>query len=70
MNRILDLKEHFQAFQEVISLLTRHRQLTVEMAKREISDRYMGQVFGTFWAYGHPVVMMGYTSLSLLLFLK
>lgn len=40
-------------------MLTRHRQLTVEMAKREISDRYMGQVFGTFWAYGHPIVMMG-----------
>jgi lipopolysaccharide transport system permease protein len=30
----------------------------MEMAKRELSDRYMGQVFGTFWAIGHPLVMM------------
>lgn len=53
------IKGHFQAFTEVISLLTRHRDLTLEMAKREIGDRYVGQVFGIFWAIGHPVFMMG-----------
>ena len=52
-------KGHFQAFTEVVMLLTRHRDLTFEMAKREISDRYVGQVFGVFWAIGHPVFMMG-----------
>ena len=38
--------------------MTRHRQLTWEMTRREISDRYAGQVLGTFWAVGHPLVLM------------
>lgn len=50
---------HFQAFTEIVSLLTRHRDLTLEMAKREVSDRYVGQAFGILWAIGHPVFMMG-----------
>jgi len=52
-------KGHFKAFTEVVSLLTRHRELALEMAKREISDRYVGQAFGIVWAIGHPVFMMG-----------
>jgi lipopolysaccharide transport system permease protein len=52
-------KGHFQAFTEVISLLTRHRDLTWEMAKRELSDRYAGQAFGLLWAIAHPVFMIG-----------
>jgi lipopolysaccharide transport system permease protein len=35
-----------------------HRQLTVELAKRQISDRYLGQVFGLFWAIGHPLILI------------
>lgn len=50
---------HFQAFTEVVSLLTRHRDLTFEMAKRELSDRYAGQAFGLLWAIGHPMFMIG-----------
>lgn len=52
-------KGHFQAFTEVVSLLTRHRDLTWEMAKREVSDRYAGQAFGPLWAIAHPLFMMG-----------
>lgn len=50
---------HFVAFRELLGLLTRHRQLTVEMARREIAERYSGQMFGTFWAIGHPMIFMG-----------
>ncbi|MFN6202376.1 MAG: ABC transporter permease [Acidobacteriota bacterium] len=46
------------AFRELFILLTRHRQLTIEMAKREIADRYSGQVFGLLWAFGHPLTVM------------
>ncbi len=53
------LTGHYRASRELIWLLTRHRQLTIEMAKREIKDRYMGQVFGTLWAFGHPLILMG-----------
>lgn len=52
-------KGHFQAFREIVWLLTRHRDLTFEMARRELSDRYIGQAFGLFWAIGHPVFMIG-----------
>lgn len=59
MRPIFSFKGHFQAFRELILLLTKHRQLTIEMSKREITDRYLGQVFGAFWAIGHPLVLMG-----------
>ena len=52
------LKDHFSAFREIVSLLTRHRQLTLEMTKREISDRYAGQILGAVWAIGHPLILM------------
>ena len=50
---------HFQAFTEVILLLTRHRELTLEMARRELADRYAGQVLGLFWAIVHPLFLVG-----------
>ncbi|MDQ7824721.1 MAG: ABC transporter permease [Candidatus Eremiobacteraeota bacterium] len=53
------LHGHFQAFREVTLLLTRHRQLTFEMARREVTERYLGQVFGAFWVFAHPLVLMG-----------
>ncbi len=52
-------KSHLLAFRELIRLLTRHRQLTWEMTKHEISERYVGQVFGAFWTIGHPLLLMG-----------
>ena len=55
----LNPKHHLQAVSEIILLLTRHRELTLEMTKREITDRYLGQVFGALWAIGHPLVLMG-----------
>jgi lipopolysaccharide transport system permease protein len=58
MKSALNPKNNFQAFQELISLLTRHRQLTYELARREISERYSGQLFGTLWTIGHPLVLI------------
>jgi lipopolysaccharide transport system permease protein len=58
MKFIFSPRLNFQAFGELTALLTRHRQLSVEMAKREITDRYSGQLFGFFWAIGHPLIMM------------
>jgi len=40
-------------------LLRRHHELTFEMARREVSDRYAGQAFGILWAIGHPILLMG-----------
>lgn len=58
MNKVFSSKSNLEAFRELILLLTRHRRLTIEMAKREIFDRYTGQFFGAFWAIGHPLIMM------------
>jgi lipopolysaccharide transport system permease protein len=42
----------------LVQLYLRHRQLTWEMIKRDIKDRYAGQVFGPLWAIGHPLFLM------------
>ncbi len=55
---LLSAHAHFRAFRELLGLLTRHRQLTWEMTRREISDRYAGQILGTSWAVGHPLALM------------
>src|SRR6267142_1991542 len=52
-------RPHWPATREVAGLLSRHRLLTWEMAKREVTDRYAGQVFGLAWAIGHPLLLMG-----------
>lgn len=36
--------------------LVKHRRMLLEMAKRDISDRYSGQVLGAVWAVVHPVM--------------
>lgn len=58
MIRQLNPFKHLRAFQDIILLLTSHRQLTWEMTKREICDKYAGQVFGTLWVIGHPLIIM------------
>ena len=55
---LLSAHSHFRAFRELLRLLTRHRQLTWEMTRREITDRYAGQILGAFWAVGHPLALM------------
>jgi lipopolysaccharide transport system permease protein len=40
-------------------LVVRYHQLIYELTKREIFDRYAGQVLGPLWAIGHPILLMG-----------
>jgi lipopolysaccharide transport system permease protein len=44
---------------QIARFLSRHKRLVWEMARRELSDRYSGQVLGSFWAIGHPLLQMG-----------
>ena len=44
---------------EQVVYLFRHRVLTLELAKREILDRYAGQMLGVIWAIGHPLILVG-----------
>jgi lipopolysaccharide transport system permease protein len=43
---------------EPVLLFGRHWELTWEMTKREIKDRYRGTALGLFWAIGHPLALM------------
>lgn len=36
--------------------IVKHRRLLLEMARRDVSDRYAGQVLGAVWAIIHPVM--------------
>ena len=49
---------YVRALREVVALLTRHRQLTWEMTRHDIADRYVGHVFGVLWAIGHPLFLI------------
>ena len=52
----LDPRRHHYAFRFFAELAHRYRTLIWEMAKREIAERYVGQVLGMFWAVGHPLI--------------
>ncbi len=54
----IDPRYNLQALRELAVLLIKHRTLTLEMARREITDRYAGQFFGLFWTFGHPLVLI------------
>lgn len=47
-----------ELYKESLFLIIRQRRLIIELAKREISDRYVGQVFGKAWALIHPALIM------------
>jgi len=55
---LLHLGAHVQAFGEAVDFLRRQRALVFAMAKRDIGNRYAGQLLGTFWAVGHPLFQM------------
>jgi homopolymeric O-antigen transport system permease protein len=50
---------HATAVREMFAHLKRHRLLLWEMARRDVADRYAGQMFGSLWAIGHPLALMG-----------
>ena len=56
---ILSPKGLWQATAETVRHVTKHRELTWAMAKRDFADRYVGQVLGLFWAVGYPLLIMG-----------
>ena len=39
-------------------IVKRHWRLALAMAHREMSTRYAGQIMGSFWVVGHPLLQM------------
>lgn len=54
----LNPRGHWQATREIALLLTRFRQLTIELTKRDLSERYAGQMLGWLWAVAHPLILL------------
>ncbi len=50
--------EQFPAVRGLLRLWTQHRHLTLALARREITDRYVGQMLGLAWAVCHPLLLM------------
>ncbi len=55
---LFDPRTHFSALRELVFLLTQRRQLLWAMVKREIGEQYAGQMIGSVWAIGHPLILM------------
>jgi lipopolysaccharide transport system permease protein len=55
---LIDPRRHWRAYRELGRLLRQRRELAWELTKHEISERYAGQIFGTLWAIGHPLIMV------------
>jgi lipopolysaccharide transport system permease protein len=55
---VLAVRRRMRNTADIFRQLHRYRQLTLEMTRREIGDRYAGQFLGKAWAIGHPLIMM------------
>jgi lipopolysaccharide transport system permease protein len=54
---MFDLHSNVAALKEAVGALQRHRELVLEMARREVLDRYAGSALGGAWAIGAPLLM-------------
>jgi lipopolysaccharide transport system permease protein len=55
---IFNVPAHGRAIAALVLVIVRRRELTLEMAKREITDRYRGQVVGPLWTIIHPLILI------------
>jgi len=56
---MFDPQSNIAALREAVSMLRRHRELVVEMTRRELLDRYAGNAFGGLWAVAAPLLVLG-----------
>jgi lipopolysaccharide transport system permease protein len=56
--RLVDFRGNFSAAMQAVQLLWRRRELLLEMTRRDVVDRYAGQVLGSSWAIIAPLLTM------------
>lgn len=54
----LDWPGNLHVGAELLRVLRNNRDLIVELVRRDLKDRFAGQVLGTLWAVGHPLLLM------------
>jgi lipopolysaccharide transport system permease protein len=52
-------EDEIRPLRDVLRICRKHTDLIWEMARREIADRYAGQALGMFWAFCHPIFLIG-----------
>src|SRR5689334_7475766 len=57
--KLLDPVTNVAAVGHFTILVGRRSELVIEMVRREIVDRYTGQMLGSLWAIGLPLLLMG-----------
>ena len=57
MSSAFSISANIQAFIELFNVFRTRGRLIFELTKREIFDRYAGQVFGVFWSLVHPLTI-------------
>jgi len=57
MSSAFSLSANILAFIELFNVFRTRGHLIFELTKREIFDRYTGQVFGIFWSLAHPLMI-------------
>lgn len=57
-SRLIDLQANFGAAKQASQLLWHRRELLLEMTRRDVVDRYAGQVLGSSWAIIAPLLTM------------
>ena len=49
---------NLQAIVAFFAILLKQRELTLEMTRREFSERYAGQMLGVLWGFVHPIAVI------------
>ena len=56
--KLIDPRANYRALREFATAVRRYRELVLEMTRRDILDRYAGQILGGLWAIGNPLLLM------------
>lgn len=56
---LVDLPGHVSASRSLVRLARTYRYLLVELAVRDVRDRFAGHVLGVVWTIAHPILLMG-----------
>lgn len=55
---IFSVRANLAAVYQAITTFRKHRELVVELARRDLGSQFQGQALGKFWVIGHPLVLL------------
>lgn len=63
MNRVFDIKGHILYTKEWFNILLNNLNLLFMLSKKEVTETFSGQIFGSLWAIGHPLFLIFFYTL-------